>query len=60
MNLSNTDSELEVRRDGKLLGRLRFSRGTIDWVPANYSARFVMNWAEFGKFMQDHGEKLAK
>ena len=35
ITIVNTDIEVQVRADGDLLGRLRISKGTIDWIPAH-------------------------
>jgi hypothetical protein len=51
----NTDIEVQVREDGKLLGRVRISRGSIDWVPANGRYVKYMRWSRFARLMADHG-----
>ena len=61
VKVKNADMEVAVRSDGALLGRLKISKGTIDWLPANNSKNHsVMNWEKFAQVMEDWGSKKAK
>ena len=50
----NTDIEVEVRADGDLLGRLRISRGTIDWIPAHKQGAHRLRWRRFAELIEDN------
>ncbi len=58
--LGKADLEFRVKRDGKVLGRLKVSNGTIVWVPKDASYGYKMGWADFDKFMQEHGKREKK
>jgi hypothetical protein len=51
----NKDIEVVVREDGKILGRVRISKGSIDWVPANHHRAKYMPWGRFHSLMLDKG-----
>jgi hypothetical protein len=54
--IGNVDIEIAVRRDGKAFGKVKISKGTIDWMPANKSkTAYYLDWAEFAKFMAEAG-----
>lgn len=52
----NKDLVVEIRSDDELLGNLHISRGSIDWAPANTSARGrTLSWEKFDEIMRLHG-----
>jgi hypothetical protein len=53
----NTDIEVEVRADGKRLGTLKISRGSIDWTtsPKQIPRRF--SWERFAELAELHGSR---
>lgn len=57
--VENTDLEINVKSNGRLLGRVHISRGTIDWIPANSQSRYRLKWERFGELMVDYGRKRA-
>jgi len=57
--IGNVDIEIAVRRDGKAFGKVKISKGTIDWMPANKSkTAYYLDWAEFAKFMAETGHRV--
>ncbi|MBF8278257.1 MAG: hypothetical protein HW390_3330 [Candidatus Brocadiaceae bacterium] len=58
--LGKADIEFLVKRDGKVLGRLKVSNGTIVWVPKDASYGYKMGWADFDSHMQEHGKHEKK
>jgi hypothetical protein len=54
----NTDLVVVVKTDGKRLGELTLSRGTVDWRPAKHQYRVSMRWETFNTLMEryHHGE----
>jgi len=56
----NTDIEVEVREDGDLLGRLRISRGSIDWIPALKRSAHRLEWERFAALMEDSGRAVER
>jgi hypothetical protein len=41
-----------VYEDDRRLGRLRISRGSIDWTPASGKNARHMSWAAFARMME--------
>jgi len=57
--VGNVDLEIAVRRDGRAFGKVKISKGAIDWMPANKSkTAYYLDWAEFAKLMAEHGHKV--
>lgn len=56
----NTDIEVTVREDGEVLGRVRISRGSIDWVPRSGKRAKTMRWRKFADVMEDRGTTRRK
>ena len=57
--INNTDVEFTVWSGGKKLGRLKISRGTIDWMPAHNSrTHYKMSWERFDDLMQSEGRQI--
>jgi len=54
----NKDMEICVHADGKLFGRVRVSRGSIDWVPANSPIPRRLSWERFAGLMEEQGRKV--
>lgn len=54
----NTDIEVAVRADGALLGRIRISRGSIDWIPAQKRSARRLRWAKFADLMEENGKPV--
>ena len=54
----NKDMEISVRSDGRLFGRVRISRGSIDWLPANSPISRRMSWEKFAEVMESGGRKI--
>lgn len=56
--LGNSDVVFEIRRDGRLLGKLEVSKGAIVWVPSHSKgANFRLWWKDFDRLMREQGEK---
>ncbi|MHB8642857.1 MAG: hypothetical protein ACYDA3_08235 [Gaiellaceae bacterium] len=55
----NKDIEIVVREDDEILGRLRISKGSIDWIPrkAKYARR--LSWARFDALVEELGRKVS-
>jgi hypothetical protein len=51
----NRDIEVTVREDGRILGRVRISKGSIDWVAANRQTVKYLPWSRFAALMDADG-----
>lgn len=47
----NTDVSIIVKSDGKQLGELLISKGTIDWRPSKRQKQVSMRWETFARLM---------
>ncbi len=51
--VGNSDVEFEVRSAGELLGRVRISKGGVDWYRKNAKqCTGSATWAQFKAFME--------
>jgi hypothetical protein len=51
--LASKDMVIAVRSDGGLLGRVKISKGSIDWMPAGNSRySHKMSWEKFRDVME--------
>lgn len=54
--VGNVDIEIPVRRNGRAFGKVKISKGSIDWMPANKSkTAYSLEWADFAKVMAERG-----
>jgi hypothetical protein len=53
--VGNVDVEIPVKADGRALGRLRISKGGVDWTPARKQKPYRMTWEQFARVMSDEG-----
>jgi hypothetical protein len=56
--VNNTDVEVSVWSNGNKLGRLRISKGAIDWMPShNSKTHYKMSWERFDAVMTQEGRE---
>lgn len=60
IEIVNTDIEVSVREDGDLLGRIRISRGSIDWIPAQKRSARRLRWTTFADLMEANGRAVER
>ena len=59
--IKNLDVEIAVRSDDELLGTLKISKGSIDWLPAHATVyEYRMGWEKFDALMEQHGNRRQK
>jgi hypothetical protein len=49
----NSDIEFVVRENGKKLGELHVSKGSIEWLPNNGRYKRRMRWSKFAELMSE-------
>jgi len=49
----NADIEFIVRENGKKLGELHVSKGSIEWLPNNGRFKRRMRWSKFAELMAE-------
>ncbi len=47
----NVDIEFIVKEDGKKIGELHVSKGSIEWLPSNGRYKRRMRWSKFAELM---------
>ena len=57
-SIRNADMEIVIDADGRRFGRVRISKGSIDWVPANSPVTRRVTWERFAQLMEDNGRKV--
>ena len=59
LEVLNRDVVFEVRESGDILGHMKISRGTVEWVPANHQHGYHLGWEAFDALMQREGIQRA-
>ncbi len=56
--IGKVDVQFPVTMDGKALGRLQVSTGSVDWLPSPKSKTgYWLTWSEFAEIMTQHGHQ---
>jgi len=48
-----SDIEFVVRENGRKIGELHVSKGSIEWLPSNGRYKRRMRWSKFAELMRD-------
>jgi hypothetical protein len=51
------DLEVQVIRNGRRLGTLKISRGSLDWRDASDQFSHVLYWEHFAGLALEHGQR---
>ncbi|MBM4118979.1 hypothetical protein FJ251_14840 [bacterium] len=51
--LGKSDAKFRVKADGKVIGTLTVSNGSVVWFPRGTSYGCKMGWAKFDKVMKE-------
>jgi hypothetical protein len=49
----NADVEFVIRENGRKIGELHVSKGSIEWLPSNGRYKRRMRWSKFAELMRD-------
>ena len=56
LELGSSDVVFSASADGKKIGTLKISQGTVEWVPANKSKKtHHLGWEQFAEAMEQIG-----
>ena len=58
--LGRADAEFAVKLDGKPLGRLKISNGSVVWVIGAAKYGYKLPWFKFSELMQEYGKHEKK
>lgn len=56
----NKDAEFEVFSDGRRLGALKISKGTLEWLPSNHQYGYHLSWENFDLIVRENGSQAIK
>jgi hypothetical protein len=48
----STDVEFVIKENGKKIGELHVSKGSIEWLPSNGRYKRRMRWSKFAQIME--------
>jgi hypothetical protein len=52
------DLDVEVRRNGSIIGNLKISKGSLDWRDVSDRNYYrSLKWEKFAELAKDHGSK---
>jgi len=57
VTIQKSDLVVDVWADGEKLGRLKVSRGSVEWTPRDHTYGHHLSWEEFDGLMVEHGVK---
>ncbi len=57
ITIEQVDATFPVWSDGERLGRLRISKGSVDWQPAHGQMVYRLSWEKFADMMVNNGRK---
>jgi len=53
------DVEIEVKSNGKKLGKLLVSKGNVEWLPSGHHVnKFRLGWENFAALIEENGRKV--
>lgn len=58
--LGKADTELGIYQDGKLLGTLAISNGSLVWWPNGTTYGHKMSWGRFDQMMKENAKRSEK
>ncbi len=53
VEMGKSDATFEIKHDGKKLGRVKISKGGVDYYVKNAKAPYSMTWVQFDKMIKD-------
>ena len=56
--LGKADVEFDVHRDGKKLGTLKISKGSLVWFPFGTKYGHKVGWKKFDEFMHEKATRF--
>lgn len=51
--MGKVDTNFYIQKDGAVLGRIRISKGGLDYYPANRKKPIKINWTKFDGMIKD-------
>jgi hypothetical protein len=60
IDILSKDLEVQVKSNGKILGTLKISKGSLDWKDASDQKPHVLGWTKFVRLVKGEGKKKHK
>lgn len=58
-SIKNADATITVWADGVTHGKLKISKGSVDWVPGKATKkRYSLTWEKLDELMKTYGKEL--
>jgi hypothetical protein len=57
VELGKVDSEIHIKKDDAHFGKIKMSKGGLDWYPLNAKKPYKIDWSNFDKLMKKNGKK---
>ncbi len=54
--LVNSDAVFSIYQNGRKLGTITISKGSIEWFPRNFKHPYSSSWAQFDKMIKKSAE----
>jgi len=58
ITIEHVDATFPVWSDDDPLGRLRVSKGSVDWQPVHGQMVYRLSWEKFAEIMVENGKKV--
>ena len=58
--LGRADATFRVKKNGRMLGTLTVSSGSVVWFPKNVGYGYKATWGEFDRFMKKQAKRAEK
>lgn len=55
--IGKTDVEFKILKDDELFGKIKISKGALEWYPKNAKNPYKISWSNFDKLIQNHSTK---
>lgn len=55
--LGKADVKFSVQNNGKTIGALHVSRGSVVWFPAHHNYGHKLTWTKLAKLLEEHGQR---
>ena len=52
--IGKSDVEFQIYQDGEVFGKIKISKGAIEWFPKNAKKPYKIGWSRFDKIIKDY------
>ncbi len=56
-SVGNVDIEFKVISDASRFGRLKVSKGDVEWLPGNHKYGYKISWKKLDELMKKYGKR---